>query len=108
LHVFLWWSWFGKSQDSLNYSGAHLHSFWVSNTRNLYICILVFFFLCVCDFPYPLVILRLPVGFTLLIHSLEPVIFHPWPLNLLFMFLIELFYCLSRLKLLRPHCCCLQ
>jgi nitrate/nitrite transporter NarK len=43
----LWWSWFGKSQDSLNYSGAHLHSFWVSNTRNLYICILVFFF-CVC------------------------------------------------------------
>jgi hypothetical protein len=43
----LWWSWFGKSQDSLNYSGAHLHSFWVSNTRNFYICILVFFFLCV-------------------------------------------------------------
>lgn len=48
--------------------------------------------------------LRLPVGFPLLIHSLKPVFFHPWPLNILYTW-----DCISSIKLvcflLQAHNC---
>lgn len=39
-HAFLWWSWFGKSLDSLTYFGAHLLYFWVSDIFNLYLSVI--------------------------------------------------------------------
>lgn len=96
--AFLWWSWFGKFLDSLTYSGARLHSFWVSNIRNLNFCIISLVMFFVVTFVNQLIIPEITGWF----HSTESHNLTFMLHNLLFMLWIERFYCLSRLKLWRP------
>lgn len=81
-HAFLSWFWFGKSQDSLKYFGAHLHSFWVSNTCDFYFCISACFVVVTFLTTSHTWDCQLVSLYWFTVSS--QFFFHPWPHNLLY------------------------